>query len=352
MKALKKTFLFLTAAVLLCGCGYSSGQEAEIPSSQDLITVGFTQVGAESDWRLACSASVQKALTVENGFNLIFNDAQQKQENQIKAVREFIDQNVDYIIIDPITEIGWESTLMEARDAAIPVIIVDRRVDVQDPSLYTAWIGSDFKLEGDLACGWLKAYLDAKGIHGRINIADIQGTLDSSAQLGRTKALEDAEKRYPNWHIVAKESGEFTKAKGFEVMEKMLKTHRDSINVVYCENDNEAFGAKEAIEKTGKHIGTDFEHGDIMLISFDSTRAGLLLTQSGDISTNVECNPEYGPKLLKMIEALERGETLIHDQYIDEQIFSAEPLVVSVWTGSQKKKVTLLSDEIIKERNY
>lgn len=125
----------------------------------DTITVGFSQIGAESDWRLACTNSVVSAFTAENGYNLIYDDAQQKQENQFKAIREFIDQDVDYIILDPIVETGWEGALLEAKEAGIPVIIVDRRVSVEDDSLYTAWVGADFYLEGARACAWLDAFL-------------------------------------------------------------------------------------------------------------------------------------------------------------------------------------------------
>ena len=344
--------IFIAAAVLLCGCSDSEDIKKETEINQNLITIGFSQVGAESDWRLAASESIQNAFTAENGFNLIFDNAQQKQENQIKAVREFIDQNVDYIVIDPITELGWDTTLEEAKEATIPVIIVDRRVDVKDDSLYTAWIGSDFEREGEKACRWLKAFLDAKGIKDRVNIVDIQGTLDSSAQIGRTKALEEAERRYSNWSIIGKETGEFTKAKGREVMEKMLKTYGDSINVVYCENDNEAFGAIEAIENTGRHVGEDIDSGEILIISFDATRAGLTLTLNGNISVNAECNPDYGPKLVEMINTLEKGGALPHDQYIDEEIFSSLPQVKHIDPGYGDFDVTILTQQLIDERNY
>ena len=349
---MKKLLIIIATAVLLCGCNDSRETKKENNVNKELITIGFSQVGAESDWRLAASESVQNAFTPENGFNLIFDNAQQKQENQIKAVREFIDQNVDYIMIDPITEIGWDTTLEEAKEAAIPVIIVDRRVDVKDESLYTAWIGSDFEAEGERACAWLKAFLDSRGIKGRVNIVDIQGTINSSAQLGRTKALEAAAKRYYNWNIIGRDTGEFTKAKGREVMEKMLKTYGDAIDVVYCENDNEAFGAIEAIENTGRHVGEDIENGEILLISFDATRAGLTLTLNKNIAVNVECNPDYGPKLVEMVNMLERGETIPHDQFIEEEIFSALPEIKTINAGRTRLDVTLLNQQLIDGRSY
>ena len=349
---MKRLFILIATAVLLCGCSDSRDNIKESEINKDLVTIGFSQVGAESDWRIAASESIQRAFTPENGFNLIFDNAQQKQENQIKAVREFIDQNVDYIVIDPITEIGWDTTLEEAKEAAIPVIIVDRRVDVKDDTLYTTWIGSDFEQEGEKACRWLKAFLDVRGIKGRINIVDIQGTIDSSAQIGRTRALEAAVKRYYNWNIIGRDTGEFTKAKGREVMERMLKNYGNSINVVYCENDNEAFGAIEAIENTGRHVGEDIENGEILLVSFDATRAGLTLTLNGNIAVNVECNPDYGPRLVEMINTLEKDGTLPRDQFIDEEIFSAVPEIRNINAGGTDCEVAILTQKLIDERNY
>ena len=229
----------------------------------------------------------------------------QKQENQITAIRNFIQQDVDYIVLAPVTETGWDTVLKEAKDADIPVIIVDRMVDVSDDSLYTAWVGSNFKLEGQKAMAWLDAYLEAKGRGDEeINLVDIQGTIGASAQIGRTEGLEEAAKEY-GWNIVAQQTGEFTQAKGQEVMESMLKQH-DNINVVYCENDNEAFGAIDAIKAAGYEVGG--EEGQILVMSFDTTNAGLTDTLSGKITLDTECNPLHGPRVQEIIEKLEAGE--------------------------------------------
>ncbi|MCR5626353.1 MAG: ABC transporter substrate-binding protein [Lachnospiraceae bacterium] len=375
----KKTVLFILMAILLCfvlsSCGrvtsvrqsikkeasaHKSDKKTEEQAEQagiavnhgNELTIGFSQVGEESDWRLAANKSVTNAFSTKYGYNLIYDNAQQKQENQIKAVREFIDQNVDYIIIDPITEYGWDNTLEEAQEAGIPVIIVDRNVSVSDRSLYTAWIGSDFRMEGDRACAWLKTFLDEKNIKGRVNIAHIQGTYDSSAQLGRTAALEEACRKNSNWKIISSKSGEFTQAKGKEVMEQMLRTYGDSINVVYCENDNEAFGAIEAIEAAGKTAGKNIRGGEIMVISFDATRSGLLKTLDGKIALNVECNPDYGPKLTQIVMDLNNGKVVPHDQYIEETMFSAHKSITEVRIESLTQSVTLLTEELIDGRMY
>ena len=318
-------------------------------SGSDLITVGFAQVGAESDWRMANSESMKETFSEENGYELIFDDAQQKQENQIKAIRNFIQQEVDYIVLAPVTETGWDTVLQEAKDAGIPVITVDRMVDVSDDSLYESYVGGNFLLEGQKAAEWLKAYADAKGIT-ELNIAHIQGTIGASAKIGRTQGLEEAAEKY-GWNIVAQQTGEFTQAKGQEVMESMLKQH-DNINVVYCENDNEAFGAIDAIKAAGKTVGPD---GDILVISFDTVKAGIEMTLTGDIICNVECNPLHGPRVEGLIQKLEAGETLEKIAYVDEGIFAFGSDVKSVKIEGEfagEYPVTEVTQEVVDGRAY
>ncbi|QOX65430.1 ABC transporter substrate-binding protein [Anoxybacterium hadale] len=320
----KKSFVFLLAVLLvisLAACGGSSGGDATAPPADDssaLIVVGFSQVGAESDWRTANTQSMKDTFVEANGYKLIFDDAQQKQENQITAIRNFIQQEVDYIVLAPVTETGWDTVLQEAKDAGIPVIIVDRMIDVSDDSLYTAWVGSDFRKEGDKAAAWIVDNFKDK----EVNIVHIQGTIGSSAQIGRTAGLEDAVAKNSNLKIIAQQSGEFTQAKGQEVMESVLKQN-DKIDVVYCENDNEAFGVIDALEAAGKTYGKD---GDIKIISFDATNAGLTDTLSGKINYNVECNPLHGPRVEKIIKQLEGGQTPDKKAYVDEAAFDANTI--------------------------
>ena len=310
-------------------------------SSGDVITVGFSQVGAESDWRTANSESMKSTFSEANGYKLIFDDAQQKQENQLTAIRNFINQEVDYIVLAPTTETGWDTVLQEAKDAGIPVIIVDRMVDVSDDTLYNCYVGGNFKLEGQKACEWLKAYADAKGIT-ELNIAHIQGNIGASAQIGRTEGLEEAAEKY-GWNIVAQQSGEFTQAKGQEVMESMLKSN-DNINVVYCENDNEAFGAIDAIKAAGKTVGPD---GDILVMSFDTVKAGIEMTMAGDIICNTECNPLHGPRVEELIK--QEPEKIA---YVDEGIFTYGDEVAKVTVDGQDYEVTKVTQEVIDGRMY
>ena len=360
-RSIKKVAAGLLATMMigtmLTGCG--GGNKKDSGSSKketSEINIGFSQVGAESDWRVANTKSMKSALTAKNGFKLSFADAQQKQENQLTAIRNFIQQEVDYILLAPVTETGWDTVLQEAKDADIPVIIVDRMVDVSDDSLYTTWIGTDSLLEGRKAAEWLNAYTTAKGIDAKdVNIVDIQGTIGSTAQIGRSKGLEEGVDNY-GWNLLAQQSGEFTQAKGQEVMESMLKQY-DNINVVYCENDNEAFGAIDAIEAAGKTVGSDIANGEIMVMSFDTTNAGLTDTLAGKIACDVECNPLHGPRAEELIKALEAGEEVEKLNYVDEEIFATDDTVDKVKAVNSLDEegeydVTPITQEIIDGRAY
>ena len=350
----KKIVSALLTATMVCGM--SVVPAVGVAAADDTITVGFSQVGAESDWRTANTESMKSTFSEENGYELIFDDAQQKQENQLTAIRNFIQQEVDYIVLAPVTETGWDTVLQEAKDADIPVIIVDRMVDVSDDSLYTTWIGTDSLLEGRKAAEWLNAYTTAKGIDAKdVNIVDIQGTIGSTAQIGRSKGLEEGVDNY-GWNLLAQQSGEFTQAKGQEVMESMLKQY-DNINVVYCENDNEAFGAIDAIEAAGKTVGSDIANGEIMVMSFDTTNAGLTDTLAGKIACDVECNPLHGPRAEELIKALEAGEEVEKLNYVDEEIFATDDTVdkvnaVNSLDEEGEYDVTPITQEIIDGRAY
>ena len=276
------TCLMLLFSVLTAGCGpFQDVVPEEVPNEEEnLVVVGFSQLGSESLWRTANSESIQKALTRENGFFLEFSNARQKQENQIKAIRGFISQRVDYIMFSPVTESGWDTVLREAKDAGIPVILVDRKASLEDDSLYTAWVGSDMISEGEKAGIWLEEYLKKEGREEEeINIVVLQGTVGSSAQLERTKGFHNIAREHSNWHILKQEPADFTTAKGKEVMEMFLRNYAD-IDVVISQNDDMTFGALQAMEEKGITTGVD---GDIILISFDAVHDALKLVWQGII---------------------------------------------------------------------
>lgn len=313
--------LLALSLVLLVACAGQSASSSQETETQELIEVGVSQTGAESDWRVASSESIKSVFTEENGYQLLFDIAKQKQENQIMAVRKFIQQQVDYIVLMPISETGWDSVLQEAQEAGIPVIIADRAVDVEDDSLYTAHVGSDFRLEGEHAVKWIEEHYGNEPV----NIVHVQGTIGSTAQLGRSAALEDAAEEHESWTILTQLDGDFTQPKAYEALCDYFSA-ADSlpeIQVVYCENDSEAFGAIKALREYGYTVGG--ENG-VSILSFDATRSGLMSCMAGDIALDVECNPDLGELIENIIQQLERGETPEKNSYVRESFFTSAQL--------------------------
>ena len=359
-KLVKKISLF-TAMVMMVGMTFSGcGQKQEVEEDNpyiekykqsNLITVGFSQLGAESDWRVANTDSIKGSLTRENSIELMFDDAQQKQDKQIIAIRNFTQQEVDCIVLAPVMETGWDTVLEEAKDAGIPVVVVDRRVDVSDDSLFTAWVGSDFKKEARVACEWLNSFTTAKGISPKdIHIVDIQGTLGATAQIGRTNGLIEGADKY-GWQILECVPADYAQTKAKEVMQNLLAKY-ENLNVVYAENDNEAIGAIEAIEESGKKVGTDIASGEIMVISFDAAHSGLSKVLEGKIALDVECNPLQGSEVLKIIKAVKNGEEIEKYTYVSESAFSCDTTVKSVTVDGESHNITQLTQSILDHREY
>ena len=331
-KVWKDTVAVVAVIVLvaLSGCGVSSSVAPEdnnetddlyiYGENGDLIVVGFSQIGSESVWRTANTESVESTFTKENGYFLLTDNARQRQENQIKAIRSYISQRVDYIVFSPMTEDGWNNVLEDAKEAGIEVILIDRRANV-DESLYTTWVGSDMKREGEKAAEWLEKDLRAKDIlYDTVNIVILQGTPGSSSELGRTAGFEAIASKYKNWHILDRETGDFTTAKGKEVMRKMLRQY-PQIDVVVSQNDDMTFGAIEAIEEAGLTTGVN---GDITIISFDAVRGALELVEEGRINVDIECNPNQGTYVEEVIQKLERGEQVEKAYVVEEKVFTKE----------------------------
>jgi simple sugar transport system substrate-binding protein len=284
------------------------------------ITLGFSQIGAESEWRTANTQSIKDA-AAKAGINLKFSDAQQKQENQIKAIRSFIAQKVDVIAFSPVVETGWEPVLREAKAAKIPVILSDRAVDVKDDSLWVSFMGSDFVEEGRRAANWLVGYAPIKALaaKGDVIIVELQGTVGSAPAIDRKKGFEEVMKAYPNFKIVRSQTGDFTRAKGKEVMEAFLKAEGKKINVLYAHNDDMAIGAIQAIEEAGLKPGKD-----IVIVSIDAVKGAFEAMMAGKLNCSVECSPLLGPQLMQAVKDLKAGKVLPKRIVTQEGVFPME----------------------------
>jgi ABC-type sugar transport system substrate-binding protein len=307
--------ILLAAVVAGCGSGddVAGGSGSGSGSDDSKITLGFSQVGAESGWRTANTKSIQESAQAA-GIDLKFADAQQKQANQITAIRSYIAQKVDVIAFSPVVETGWDAVLQEAKAANIPVILTDRAVDSKDTSLYKSFLGSDFVVEGQKAGDWLvNEYKDKPG---PVNIVQLEGTTGSAPANDRKSGFEEKIKADPKFKVIASQTGEFTRAKGKEVMEAFLKAN-PKIDVLYAHNDDMGLGAIEAIEAAGKKPGTD-----IKIITVDAVHDGMQALADGKINYIVECSPLLGPQLMELVKKVKAGEPVQQRILTEETTFT------------------------------
>lgn len=327
-KGLRLFGMLLFANVCLAGCGEQQDigerkllSRAEAPGyNTNYITVGFIQTGKESDWRDANTNDYLNTFTEDKGYNLIYIDGNSDSERQIKATYDLISQKVDYIIIDPIVEEGWENVLKLAQEKDVTVIMADRTVNAPN-SLYECWIGSDFKTEGINAAKWLQEYLEETGREEEnINIVILEGTEGASAAIGRTNGLLEEIGKHENWNILASECANFTQGEGKNVMDEILQKYKD-IDVLISENDNMMFGAMKAMDQANIDYGI---HGSVITISFDALHEAFELMVTGKLMVSVECNPLIAGVSERVIQDIEQGKEVEHTQYVEEGIYTYE----------------------------
>ena len=319
------TLFVVSMMVLAVSCkkqdGAAPGGDSQ---STTKIRVGFSQIGAESDWRKASTVSIQEE-AAKRGIELLFSDAQQKQENQIKAVRSFIAQDVDVICLAPVVATGWEDVLKEAKAAKIPVILIDRKVTVSEDGLYSCYIGSDCTEEGRKAARWV-----IENVGENAGIAELVGTVGSGPAIERKKGFEEIIKDHPGLKIIKSQSGDFTRSQGKEVMEQFLKSpEKDQIKVLYAHNDDMALGAIQAIEEAGKVPGKD-----IIIISCDGVKEMFKMILAGKANCTVECNPMIGPQLYDVIESyIKEGQPIPERVESKEGVFDSKNITQEVVDG-------------------
>ncbi|MCL2684011.1 MAG: ABC transporter substrate-binding protein [Synergistaceae bacterium] len=304
---MKKCALLLTVVTVM--------MFASAAFAADKIVVGFAQIGAESDWRVANTKSIQDACAAA-GIDLRFVDGQQKQENQIKALRDFITMGVDVIGFSPVVESGWDEIIAEINEAGIPLILSDRTTDIAGDDYFVTWMGSDFKEEGVRSANWLVNFLKENGRDkDEINIVELQGTVGSGPAIDRKKGFEEVIKDYPNLKITQSQTGDFTRDLGRTVMESFLKSG-ERIDVLYAHNDDMGLGAIQAIKDAGLKPGTD-----IIIIGVDAVKAAFEAIVAGEMNVTVECSPLLGPQFVDAVQKIMAGETLPKITWTIEHVY-------------------------------
>ncbi len=303
--------------------------------SASAVTIGFSQIGQESDWRTANTDSVKAAIAAE-GWELVYDDAQQKQENQVKALRNFISQNVDYILFTGVVSTGWDEVLKEVNEAEIPLVLLDRMPEQStlDNIEYAAAFGGDFVEEGRRMALWTANYVEKLGKSGEeLNVVILEGTTGADAASGRQEGIMEVLANYPNLKVIASQTGNFTRAECQAVMESFLKAH-EKIDILLAHNDDMALGAIESIKQAGKVPGKD-----IIIVGCDSPKTAFDAIIAGEMNATVECTPLYGPFVVDALKRLIAGEemdkTLIHPE---EGCFDAEGGIVYSADGRVSEK--------------
>ncbi|MDR1174818.1 MAG: ABC transporter substrate-binding protein [Treponema sp.] len=309
--------------VLLLSCLFSACRKTQVqPESGSSIVVGFSQIGAESAWRVCNTRSVQEA-AAEAGIQLFYYNAEQKQENQIKAIRSFIAYQVDVIAFVPIVLDGWENVLEEARDAGIPVLLCDREINLDDESLYSGYLGTDMVRQGRSAAEYLikkfagdETGRPAADTAGPVRIIELRGTTGSSPEISRAEGFREVIDKFPEFEIIYSASGDFLRSKGYELMRNILDETRD-FDVIFSHNDSMTLGAIDAMKERGIRPGTD-----IIIVTTDAEQAAIEALRAGEVNCVVECNPRQGPDIVRLAARLARGETIPPVTYMDETVFT------------------------------
>lgn len=301
----------IALCLLLAGC--AAREEKHTEEEQSLL-LGFSQLGWESAWRLANTESIKSAAEKAN-VSLMYDNAEQKQERQIKAIREFIAYQVDVIAFSPIVENGWDNVLQEARDAGIPVLTTDRMINTADESLYAGFIGSDFHQEGVSSGEFLIEKAQRENL-GQLNIVELSGTLDSTPMLQRAEGFRAAIAGHENLKLIDSMSGDFLRPKGRECMKVLLEKH-EKIDVLYSHNDAMTLGAISAMEEVGLEPGKD-----IIIITVDGQQEAIDLLRQGKVNCVVECKPDIGDTVMDLAKKLAAGEEIEKCTYSEEQVFT------------------------------
>ena len=310
-KGIALVFVLILLTVLT-GC---AGKQEPAEDNASTV-VGFSQLGAESSWRIANTVSMEQAAK-ETGFSLMMENANQKQEKQIDAIRSFIAYRVDVIVFSPIVETGWDNVLTEAKQAGIPVILMDRMVETQDDSLYTAYIGADFYAEGRRAGEYLVRKADATGAE-KLRIVEICGTTDSTPMRDRQRGFMDVIGKDDRFTVIDSVDGDFLRSKGEECMRKLLaKYGADGIDVVYAHNDAIMLGALDVLESAN-----DPSVKDMILITVDGEKEAVDALKAGRINCVVQCTPDLGPAVMELVKDLKEGKELPKVNHPNEGVFS------------------------------
>lgn len=305
----------LIVTVLLGSCFHRENGKRTGKKAQSELILGFSQIGAENAWRNCNSRSVREAAQ-DAGIQLLFENAEQKQENQIKAIRSFIAYRVDVIAFVPIVADGWDNVLREAKGAGIPVLVTDRKINTDDPNLYAGFIGTDSEQEGRDAGKFMLKKFAWQGRSKPVRIVELAGTVGASVAVGRAKGFREVLAGNPDFTIVYSESGDFLRSRGYEITLEMLDKI-PHIDAVFSHNDSMTLGMLDALQERGIKPGKD-----IVIVTIDAEQAVIDALKAGKVNFVIECNPKTGPVIMELAQKLAAGEKIPRLIHVDERVFA------------------------------
>lgn len=316
---LNKFLILSLLAATVISCKKKPLATVEAPAERNQILLGFSQIGAESEWRIRNTESILEAAAAE-GIQILYDNAQQKQENQLQAIHSFIIYQVDVIAFAPVVETGWDNVLREAKEAGIPVLIVDRNIQTSDPSLYAGLLGEDTNEEGRKAAYYLlKKYKD---VPGPLNVLEISGTENSSAAYERASGFRFVMKNHPKFQIIHSECGDFMRSRANEIARKIiaynggLKIGQKPVDIILSHNDAMTWGILDAMEESG------INPVDYTIVTFDGEKEMVSKIRDGSVNCVIECNPNLGHDLCYLVKKLANGEPIPRITYVNEKFFS------------------------------
>ena len=294
----------------------SDGSISRDDAQERRLVLGFSPIVSWGGWMGANANSVREAASSAN-MELRMEDSRRSQEVQIATLRSFVQQRVDVIAFSPVVESGWEIILREIRAAGIPVILMDRAVDVSDPSLYASLVGSDFVEEGRRAGRWLVEH--TRGEQGEIAIRELRGSNGSAPANDRKLGFAQAIAGDGRYRIVESQSADFFRPRARLITANFLARSHNRLRVIFAHNDGMALGGIDAVEEAGLKPGVD-----VLVIAIEGSREGLEAIVAGKLNVSVECNPLLGPQLVAAARDAAAGKPVPRRVVTPETVFTRE----------------------------
>lgn len=304
--------LIFAFALVLVGCNRSGGQGSGGGGGDKKKIVGFSQMENDGPWRIAETKSMREE-AAKRGYELIITDAQKQTSKQISDVEDLVARGVSAIFLAPREFEGLAPALAAAKEAKIPVFLIDREAAGKVGEDYVTFIGSNFVQQGERVGEWL-----AKNTNGKAGIIELQGTAGASVAIDRAQGFRNAIGKFPDMKILASQPANFSRAEGQKVMENLIQAHGKNITAVYTHNDEMALGAIQALKAANMNPGKD-----VKVVSVDGQKSALEAIMAGDLNITVESNPRFGPIAFDTYEKFLRRDQLQPEIILEDKFYDS-----------------------------